>query len=153
MKQDIHPTLDFDEVVDGLYVGTNQCCQTHFDERLIGIGIEADISLEEERLDSPLGVHFYLWLPVKDHRAPSQGQLEVGVAALRKLVKLGRKVYIHCKNGHGRSPTLLAAYLIAKGMSVDQAIKLIKGKRPAIHLEEVQRRVLDGFSNKTEWPQ
>jgi hypothetical protein len=34
--------------------------------------IEADISLEEERVDAPFGVKFYVWIPIKDHAASTK---------------------------------------------------------------------------------
>lgn len=143
-----HPPLDYNEIVKGIYVGTNQCCQVHFDERLIERGIEADISLEQERLDAPFGVKFYFWLPVKDHHAPTQDQLKVGVTMLEALVRLGKQVYVHCKNGHGRAPTLVAAYLIKRGKTFAEAEKLIKMKRPEVHIEPSQREALKRFAEK-----
>lgn len=61
------------------------------------------------------------------------------------LVKMKKKVYAHCQNGHGRAPTLAAAYLIKNGKRVDEAIKIIKSKRPAIHLEVGQKAALAEF--------
>lgn len=145
MEQGIHPTLDHDEIVDGIFIGTNQCCQTHFDERLLKLGIEADISLEEERIDAPFGVQFYIWLPVTDRHAPTQAQLELGATVLEKLVALGKRVYVHCKKGHGRAPTLVAAYLMRQGKSLTEALRIIALRRPAIHLTEVQREALKTF--------
>ena len=139
-------SLDFDYITDGIYIGTNQCCQTHFDEKLKKEGITADISLEEDRLDAPFGVDFYVWMPVKNHTAPRQDQLEFGVSVLEKLVSMGKKVYAHCKNGHGRAPTLVAAYLIKKDKRPAEAEAFIKSRRPTIHLEDVQRQALDNFS-------
>ncbi len=140
--------FEYNEITDGIYIGTNQCCQTHFDEKLKKEGITADISLEEERIDAPFGVEFYVWIPVKNHMPPAPDQLEFGVSVIEKLVAMGKKVYVHCKNGHGRAPTLVAAYLIAKGKTVDDALTLIKSKRPSVHLEEVQRLALRNFSAK-----
>lgn len=133
-----HEPLDYDYITDGIYIGTNVCCQVHFDERLSKEGIEADISLEAERADTPFGVQFYLWLPVVDHTAPSPEQLRVGVTMLETLVRLKKKVYVHCKNGHGRAPTLVAAYLIKQGKSVKEAEDFIRTKRSGIHLRPVQ---------------
>lgn len=145
-----HPQnkLDFDYIVDGIYIGTNQCCQTHFDESLIKDGVSADISLEEERIDAPFGVEFYVWIPVKNHMPPSTDQLEFGVSVLEKLVSMGKKVYVHCKNGHGRAPTLVAAYLVKNGKTPEEAEALVKAKRPSVHLEEVQREAIQAFSKK-----
>lgn len=145
-----HPQnkLDFAYIADGIYIGTNQCCQTHFDENLINKGITADISLEEERIDAPFGVEFYVWIPVKNHMPPAPDQLEFGVSVLEKLVSMREKVYVHCKNGHGRAPTLVMAYLVKNGKTPEDAEAFVKTKRPQIHLEEVQREALRNFSKK-----
>lgn len=142
------PDFEYNAIADGIFIGTNQCCRTHFDEALTRDGITADISLEENRLDAPFGVDQYLWLPVKNHTAPSPDQLEIGVSMLEKLVAMGKKVYVHCQNGHGRAPTLVAAYLIRKERTAEEAIRLIKSKRPTIHLQDVQVEALRRFSEK-----
>lgn len=142
--------LEYNYIVDGIYVGTNQCCQMHFDDKLKKEGISADISLEEERIDAPFGVDFYVWIPIKNHAAPKEEQLDFGVATLEKLVSLRKKIYVHCQNGHGRAPTLVAAYLVKQGRTPEKAINFIKSKRPTIHLEEVQKSALDIFLKKQE---
>ncbi len=140
--------LEYNYIADGIYIGTNKCCQTHFDEKLKREGIEADISLEEEHVDAPFGVAFYVWIPVKDHIAPTHDQFDFGVSTLEKLVSLKKKIYVHCQNGHGRAPTMVAAYFIKKGKSPDEAIEFIKAKRPSIHLEDTQREALVEFSKR-----
>lgn len=146
-----HPqikTLEYNYIADSIYIGTNQCCRSHFDEKLRKEGITADISLEEERADAPLGVDFYIWIPIKNHTAPTQEQLDFGVSVLGKLVAMKKKIYVHCQNGHGRAPTIVAAYFIKQGKSPDEAIRLIKAKRPSIHLEDTQREALVEFSKR-----
>lgn len=140
--------IDYNHIANGIYIGTNQCCQSHFDEQLKKEGIEADISLEEERIDASFGVKFYLWIPVKNHTAPTQDQLDIGVAMVEKMVSAGKKVYVHCENGHGRAPTLVAAYLIRQGRSFDEAVALIKQKRSAMHLEKAQQEALAVFAKR-----
>lgn len=142
------PILEYNDITDGIYIGTNQCCQKHFDETLKNEGMTADVSLEENRLDAPFGVEFYVWIPVKDHTAPAPDQLEFGVSVLQKMVAMKKKIYVHCKNGHGRAPTLVAAYLVRKGKSPKEAEGFVKTKRPPIHLEEVQRKSLEDFDKK-----
>jgi protein-tyrosine phosphatase len=65
---------------------------------------------------------------------------------LVKLVSQKRKVYVHCKNGHGRASTLMAGYLISKGSTVEDAINLIKEKRPTMHLQDSQKEALRIFA-------
>jgi len=90
---------------------------------------------------------YFLWLPVKDHAAPTKAQLDVGVSFIRECVKNKQRVFVHCKFGHGRSPTLVAAYLKSTGLSVDEAIEKIKAARPEIHLEEGQRVALEEYGS------
>ena len=142
--------LEYNHITDGIYIGTNQCCQTHFDEKLKKEGITADISLEEERADIPFGIEFYVWIPVKNHTPPKEEQFDFGVSVLEKLVAMRKKVYVHCQNGHGRAPTLVAGYLIRQGKTPMEAIEFIKSKRPTIHLEEAQRLALNTFFSQQE---
>ncbi len=139
-----HILLEYNQVTEQIYLGTNQCCQLHFEESLLKAGIRADISLEKERLDTPFGVDFFLWLPVADYEPPSQEQLLIGVRTLKELVDNNIKVYVHCKRGHGRSPTLVTAYFILEGLSASKAIKRIRDKR-RIHLRLGQIKVLKEF--------
>lgn len=144
-----HPQnkLEFNHIADGIYIGTNQCCQMHFDEILGAEGITYDISLEKDQVDSPFGVVSYVWIPIEDHQAPTQEQIEFGVSVLEKIIAMGKKVYIHCKNGHGRAPTLVAAYFIKQGRTVDEAVSIIKEKRPPVHLEDIQVQVLHRWAD------
>ncbi|MBI5123124.1 dual specificity protein phosphatase family protein [Candidatus Roizmanbacteria bacterium] len=142
--------LEYSYIADGIYIGTNKCCQTHFDEKLKNEGIEADVSLEEERVDTPFGVKLYVWIPIKNRTAPTQDQLDFGVSVLEKLVAMKKKVYVHCQNGYGRAPTLVAAYLIKQGKTPTEAIEFIKSKRSTIHLEEVQKLALETFFDQLE---
>lgn len=140
-----HPNLDHNKIVKYIYIGTNQCCQTHFDARLMRKGVKADISLEKSRLDAPFGVDYYLWLPVADHSAPTARQLELGVRVLKFCVENKLPVYVHCKNGHGRAPTLVAAYLISTGQTVNAALAYLKTRRKVTHLNERQINTLKKF--------
>lgn len=136
--------MEYNQIAGHIYLGTNQYCQTHFEESLLKTGIRADISLEQERLDTPFGVDFFLWLPVADHEPPSQEQLLIGARTIKDLVDNNIKVYVHCKRGHGRSPTLVAAYFILEGLSASKAIKEVRDRR-RIHLTMSQIRALKDF--------
>ncbi len=138
--------LEYNLITDGIYVGNNLCCQNHFDEKLRTEGLEADLSLEETKIDAPFGAKYYLWLPLPDHTAPTPEQLDLGVTFLQKMVALGKKTYVHCQHGHGRAPTLVAAYLIKQGKTAQEAMDFVKSKRPSIHLDQPQVDALIAFS-------
>ena len=54
-KHNTIPEFNFDYIDEGIYIGSNVCCQTHFDERLTSEGITSAISLEGEKVDTPYG--------------------------------------------------------------------------------------------------
>lgn len=148
-KPHTHAKMEFSKITDQIYIGTNLCCTTRSHIKvLMDEGINAEIDLEKERQDSPPEIDIYLWLPVEDHHAPSQDQLGSGVAMLEQAVVSGRKIYVHCKLGHGRSPTLVAAYFVYHGNSVEKAIDKIKTNRPEIHLEDAQIKALHKFAQR-----
>lgn len=140
------PEFEYNEIDKGVFIGTNACCDIHFEKDLLKNGVDADISLEGEKVDQPYGVKTYLWLPTIDHSPPSRENVDIGVDVLDTIITQGRKVYIHCKNGHGRGPTFYAAYLILKrGMTADDAVTHIMTKRPTVHIEESQLAFLKGL--------
>ena len=141
------PPFEFSKISENVFIGTNACCRLHFDETLTAQGVTADISLEGEAIDHPQGVRTFVWLPTPDHAPPSYENVLVGIAALKKMLKNGQKVYITCKNGHGRAPTLYAAYLILEGsLSPEAAVQAIKKRRSVIHLEDGQTAFLQRLS-------
>lgn len=137
-----HPHMNFSRITDRIYIGTNFCCDMHFAPELLERGVTYDLSLEEDRVDAPLGGAAYLWLPIKDGHAPTEQQFAMGTSFIDAAVRTGRRVYVHCKNGHGRAPTMVAAYFIKTGMSLDDALHLIEAKRPEVHVNDTQRASL-----------
>lgn len=137
--------FDYDQITNEVFIGTNMCCQYGFSKELLSKGVRADISLEKDRTDAPDGVDYFLWLPTENGKPPNSKDLEIGVKFLDFLLSNKIKTFIHCKNGHGRAPTLFAAYLISQGMDVQDAINVIASKRPAIHLNELQIQALGEF--------
>ncbi len=151
MLKHIHPKkpiFEYSKITKYIYIGTNQCCRPHFEKSLIEKGIKADINLEEIRLDQPIGVDYYLWLPTKDHKAPTFKQLLIGANFIKQLVDNKIRVYVHCEHGHARAPTLVAAYFILEGNDMKKALELIKKKRPIIHPNKSQIKALENFRRK-----
>ncbi|PCI19877.1 hypothetical protein COB64_03205 [Candidatus Wolfebacteria bacterium] len=149
MRTPLHPEkpiFEYNYIDDGIYIGTNQCCQTHFNEMLLKEGITSDFSLEKDKIDQPFGADYYIWVPIENHTAPTQKQLDFSVETLDRLVKSKDKVYLHCQNGHGRAPTIAVAYFIkTRDMSVDDAIAFVKDKRPTMHIADTQKNALQEY--------
>lgn len=138
-----HTKMSYNKIDEFLYAGNNMCCQKHFEMELLLKGITADISLEAERLDNPQGVKYFFWFPWVEDTAPSAELINLALDVLNDLLKRNVKTYIHCKNGHGRTTTFLASYFMRENkISADEALAIIKERRPSGHINDAQREFL-----------
>lgn len=146
--------FDYSIVNERVVIGSDLCkggvCKIHGEEfKTLGVAFELNLSQENNELPPKDMETGYLWLPVVDGHAPSQTQLDIGTAAMEAAIKDGKKVYVHCRNGHGRSPTVVIAYLVRfGGMTLDEARSLVQERRPEVHIEESQEKALREFSQR-----
>jgi protein-tyrosine phosphatase len=128
------------EIIPGLYLGRRLWVT---EARAMGADFVLDLTCEmsENRLMRDSGG--YHCLPVLDNGCPSLDQLREGVAWLGARLGHGR-VYVHCAAGHGRSATLVVAYLLSKGVvgNVEEGIAFLRARRPGVRLNRCQRAVL-----------
>ena len=85
------------------------------------------------------------YIPTVDFTPPSLADLECSVRFIREQIAAGKKVYIHCKAGRGRSATVAACYLITQGHTPESAQKLMLEKRPHVNAFIFQRPVVLRF--------
>jgi dual specificity MAP kinase phosphatase len=89
----------------------------------------------------------YLHLPTIDNTPPTLEQLYQGVEFMKKEIDEGGKVYVHCWEGIGRGPTMVAAYLIKEmAMTADEAWKHIRKVRPFIRPTGAQVAQIERFA-------
>ena len=142
--------FDFSKITEHIYIGSDLCrggiCLVHAEEfKKLGVTVEINLSKEDNELP-PSNIEGYTWLPVEDGHAPTFMQLQIGTKVIHEAIKDGRTVYVHCRNGHARSPTLVVAYLIKYGgYTIEKAIEVVKSRREEIHIEEVQMKSLTDF--------
>lgn len=137
--------FEYSQITKYIYIGTNMCCQAHLEPELKKRKIRAVVSLEKRKVDRPIGVDYYLWLPTKDRQPLTITKLRIGVALLKEATKDKTKCYVHCQHGNGRAPTLVAAFLVSSGMDTEDAFALIKEKRPNIHPNRKQVAMVKKF--------
>jgi protein-tyrosine phosphatase len=88
----------------------------------------------------------YLRVPCWDACAPSLEHAERGVRMIAAEIAAGRRVYVHCASGAGRSVALVLCYLAAhEDVTVDEALGRIKSLRPSIAMRPAQRAFVDRF--------
>ncbi len=96
--------------------------------QMVAAGIDTFIDLTEPNEREPYaaalpsGVEHYR-LPIQDHGVPhSPDHMAEIVAALGRVLARGRKAYVHCRAGIGRTGMVVACHLIASGRTPDEAL-------------------------------
>jgi dual specificity MAP kinase phosphatase len=104
-------------------------------QKLKSLGITAIVNMREHSVygDSLyLGIK-YLHLATVDNTPPAIETLITGADFIDNEIKNGGKVYVHCRQGLGRGPTMTLAYLLKTGLTYDDAFMLVKKVRPFIN--------------------
>jgi atypical dual specificity phosphatase len=89
-----------------------------------------------------------LHLPVTDFSAPTQRQIAAMIDFINSSIAKGRPVSVSCGAGYGRAGTILACYLVTRGLSAHEAIEAIRDKRPgSIETPEQEQAVWEYFKS------
>lgn len=105
-------------VTDQLAVGSAPMSYAHM-EMLRQEGIQAILNLCGEfcdlhQIEESQGFEVY-YLPLQDETAPKLEEMDKALAWLDEAIYLGKRVYIHCRHGIGRTGTVLNAYFLRRG--------------------------------------
>ncbi|KKQ24966.1 MAG: hypothetical protein US62_C0036G0010 [Candidatus Woesebacteria bacterium GW2011_GWA1_37_8] len=147
--------FDYSKLDEYIYLGSDLCrgskCMLH-GEQFTKLGVCVELNLSAERKEIPPdNIDIYSWIPVVDGYSPTVDQMLLGTAIMNEAIVNKNTVYVHCKNGHGRSPTMIAAYYVRyKGSTISDAIKKIKDIRHEVHIEDYQIKVLEEFKAKLD---
>jgi protein tyrosine phosphatase (PTP) superfamily phosphohydrolase (DUF442 family) len=113
------------------------------------LGVRAVLNATSELVE-PIGTlraagMDYLQIPCWDMNAPSPEDADRALTFLAERIAAGKRVYVHCASGVGRSVALVVCYLaLHQGMSVDEAIAWI-GARRRVALREGQRSFVNTY--------
>ena len=139
------PIIRYSQVTPQIYIGAQ--FYQRGKQKLELLGVNSSVNMRSEFNDAAhdLALEYYCYLPTEDSQAPTIRQLETGVKFIHQVVQQGGKVYIHCRSGVGRAPTMGAAYFISQGHNLTEALTLIQKPRPFIQITSAQLEQLKRF--------
>lgn len=70
--------------------------------------------------------------PIADMSVPTPADMRATLDRLESLLGQGRRVYVHCLAGRGRTGTVIGCYLAGRGMSGEQALATIERLRAGL---------------------
>ncbi len=128
------------EIIAGLYLGDFKDAQ-----QLDGFWAVIDLRTFWEYImypGNPFATHIPILLEICRQRKAiiiddmDPKKVKEAIDAIDNLLESGLNVLVHCMEGRERSPWVVAVYLhIKKNMTMDDAFKLIKSKRPEIDMD------------------
>jgi hypothetical protein len=126
------PTLKRSQITADLFLGSQYNLVGL--KKLKAMGVTGIVNMRMNPIykdDRYEGFH-YLHLPTIDNTPPALDVLIRGANFIDSEIKAGGKVYVHCRQGLGRGPTMAIAYLISTGLTFEDAFALVKKVRSFI---------------------
>ena len=125
--------MDFSRITEDLFIGTTPSIGDYGLLHDLGVWLVINMRWEHRLRPDPHAEPLsLLWLRTIDSPffpIPMRA-LQCGAQAALKTTRAGGKVYAHCAGGRHRGVAMGAAVLIAQGYSPQEAMELIKAKRP-----------------------
>lgn len=87
-----------------------------------------------------------LHLAIYDREPPTLAQMRMLALRMKRFLDRGEVLCVHCRAGVGRTGTVLAGWLIAEGLTADEAIRRIR----TVDAEFVQSQAQEDFLHRFE---
>jgi protein-tyrosine phosphatase/predicted ATP-grasp superfamily ATP-dependent carboligase len=113
-------------------------------EKLAKFNIRSVIDLREESEKAnlkPNGKINYIEFPIEDDSAPEIESFLELISIMNQIVEK-EPIYVYCRLGRGRAPTVVIAFLISKGVPINEAYSIVYNARPYASPNLIQRAAI-----------
>ena len=123
------PRLNRSQINQNLFLGSQYNLMGLKKLKDLGITAIVNMRMHNDYGNAPHEGIKYLHLPTADNTPPPLEVLIKGADFIDREIKNNGKVYVHCRQGLGRGPTMAIAYLIKTGLSYEDAYAMIRHVR------------------------
>jgi protein-tyrosine phosphatase len=104
-------------------------------ERGIDTIVDMDGDVDPGIPEAPNAI-LYVYHPILDQDLPDLSKIEALARLVAELVSEGHRVLVHCRMGLNRSVLVIATALTYMGMTGEQAVGLLRERRPGALFNE-----------------
>ena len=146
-----HP-FEYSPITDQLFVAAWPVGENYAE--IASLGVRLVINMDWISPDPKLGEAPLRLLTLETHDSPltpmPMEKLWTGVQVAADTLAAGDKVMVYCKGGVHRSVVMACCILISQGYSADEAMRLVKEKRPIARPDDKPyKKVIMDF--EAEW--
>ena len=139
------PILKYSKITDHIFLGASPSRIGLLLLKFWGISSVLNLQNEKPNLGYGTPIRNYSYIPIIEFTAPTMINFKNGIRFIKKEIAKDNKVYVHCAEGIGRAPTMVSAYFISEGLTIDEAINKISKTRPFINILDNQLKSLKYF--------
>jgi protein-tyrosine phosphatase len=141
-------SLRYSRVTPQLYIGPQYGKRGKSALEEAGINASVSMRAEFDSREHELELKDHSYLPTEDNMPISLEHLDEGVAFIERIISEEGRVYVHCGSGVGRAPSMVAAYLIKQGDTLEEAVEKIQRVRPFVRILPGQIARLREYENQ-----
>lgn len=127
------PRLNRSQITEHLFLGSQYNLLGLKKLKALGVTAIVNMRTHNDYSDAEHEGIKYLHLPTVDNTPPPLDVLLKGADFIDNEIKNNGIVYVHCRQGLGRGPTMAIAYLIKTGLTFEEAYAMIKKVRVFIN--------------------
>lgn len=110
-----------------------------------GIGLIVSLASLDGRAVADAGIDHHA-LDTPDMDVPDARALSAAIDRVQEALACGKKILVHCGAGYGRTGTFLACLLVTRGAAPEDAIRMVREKRPGAIETRAQEEFVRAWS-------
>jgi predicted ATP-grasp superfamily ATP-dependent carboligase/protein tyrosine phosphatase (PTP) superfamily phosphohydrolase (DUF442 family) len=103
-------------------------------------GIKSVLSLRNDFSDPKISFikMEYFKIDIPEYEEITIENFTTSIDCINRQIELGRPIFVHCREGVGRAPSVVVGFLLSKGVNLKEALETVYASRPFSNILEEQ---------------